>query len=112
MRTKKEEEKVETLDAGPVKDRKLAPVEEQDAAATTPKGSAVKPSDDEPEGPRVRYFTVVRGGVAQVNGFRTRLKEGKEIDTLNYNIRALQRQGIRLAEIDSTKRDEPIEELL
>lgn len=69
------------------------------------RASAVAPSDAEKaemvarERP-VRKFVVVRGGVVTLDGFRTRLREGKEVDDLNYDIRKLALQGIHLKELD------------
>ena len=48
------------------------------------------------EVPVVKRYVVVRGGQVLQNGFRTMIKEGKEIDSLNYDVAHLQRQGIRL----------------
>lgn len=69
------------------------------------KASAVSMSDAEKaakvavERP-VRKFVVTRGGVITIDGFRTRLREGKEIDDLNYDIRKLALQGIHLREVE------------
>jgi hypothetical protein len=51
--------------------------------------------------PKVRRYVVVRGGPVLQAGFRTNLKEGKVIDSLNYDIQHLQRQGIRLQREES-----------
>lgn len=108
----KEQESVTTLDAGPIADKEVPPVEVQNAKALEQPRSAVDGETEEVEGPKVRRFVVMKGGVAQVGKFRARLKEGKEIDTLNYNIRDLQRQGIRLKEITGMDTSAPIEGLL
>lgn len=108
----RKEEQVTTLDNGPVQDKGVEPTEVQDAKAMQPIKSAVDPDVDPKEGPKVRKFVIMRGGVAQVGGFRAKLKEGKEVDTLNYNIRDLQRQGIQLREITGMDTDAPIEPLL
>ena len=46
--------------------------------------------------PEVKRYVVTKGGSILNNGFRVTLKEGKEIDSLNYDIVHVQRQGIRL----------------
>lgn len=114
MRKSKDDSKesVTTLDSGPIADKEVPSVEEVAAKALGQPRSAVDGAPDDIEGPTVRRFVVMKGGVAQVGGFRARLKEGKEIDTLNYNIRDLQRQGIRLREITGMDTSEPIEALL
>jgi hypothetical protein len=114
MRNKKADDKTEnitTLNAGPIAEEKLEPVEAQDAAAATEVRTALR-DDDPVEGPQAKWYVVIKGGVAQCNGVRARLKEGKELNDLNYSIRDLQRQGIRLAKIDPNNRDEPIDALL
>lgn len=108
MRKPKDDENIETLGTAPIADRLLDPTEIADAKAAEKVKVAVDP-DAEQIGPVKRFFVVTRGGTAQVSGFRTRLREGKEIDNVNYDIRALQRQGIRLSEIDPNNRDEPLD---
>lgn len=54
---------------------------------------------------KVRYFRVVRGGYfMDRSGTRSLMREGKEIDNLNYDIRRLQQQAIKLEEIDPADR--------
>jgi len=111
VKNPKDDENITTLDAGPIAEEKLDPVEAQDAANVTDTRTALR-DDDPVEGPQAKWYVVIKGGVAQCNGVRARLKEGKELNDLNYSIRDLQRQGIRLAVIDPNNRDEPIEALL
>lgn len=54
---------------------------------------------------QVRYFRVLRGGYfLDRSGVRALMREGKEIDNLNYDIRRLQQQGIKLQEINEADR--------
>jgi hypothetical protein len=46
--------------------------------------------------PVVKRYVVIKGGTILQGGFRTKLTEGKVIDSLNYDIQHLQRQGIRV----------------
>jgi hypothetical protein len=59
--------------------------------------------------PEVKRYRVTRGGMALMKsgsgGYRARLKEGKEIDSLNYDVRDLQRQGIRVERINPDMTD-------
>lgn len=52
-------------------------------------------------GPPVKRYVVVKGGRVQtsMNGLRTQLNEGKELDALNYDIELLKRQGVKLEEL-------------
>jgi len=60
-----------------------------------------EPSEEELKSvTKPKWYRVVRGGPVLENGFRTVLKEGKEISTLNYNVKKLIQQGIRLVEFD------------
>lgn len=67
-------------------------------ADATAKNKPAKPAE-EPTKP-TSYARVVRGGPVLENGFRTNLKEGKVLDSLNYNFKRLQQQGIRLEKIE------------
>jgi hypothetical protein len=55
-------------------------------------------------GPPVKRYLVVKGGRVQTqpNGLRTTLNEGKEIDELNYDIKLLKSQGVKLDELNAT----------
>ena len=59
-------------------------------------GDATKKVEATVEAPPVKKYVVVRGGAVLCNGHRTTIKEGKILDSLNYDIAHLQRQGIRL----------------
>lgn len=54
------------------------------------------------QAPERKLYRVVRGGMyADPNTrSRTQIRPGKEVDNVNYNIRDLQRQGIRLEKIE------------
>ena len=54
-----------------------------------------KPVADKPS-PKVEKFVVTKGGIIVANGARTRMGEGKVIDTLNYDIKKLKQQGIKI----------------
>jgi len=51
--------------------------------------------------PAVRYFRVERGGYILQKGYRTRLREGKVVDSLNYDLKKLVTQGIKLTEVSA-----------
>ena len=59
----------------------------------------------EPELRKVRKFEVTKGGpysapgVGASGGYRSMLREGKVIDEMNYDIKAVQAQGIKLREL-------------
>jgi hypothetical protein len=65
-------------------------------------GSALEEQDPEviANAPKAKWYRVLQGGTVLENGFRCRIKEGKEINSFNYNIRKLQQQGIRLVEFN------------
>ena len=53
----------------------------------------------------MEYFRVTRGGYVQSpGGVRSQLREGKEIDSLNYDPVRLRQQGIRLERIQPEER--------
>jgi hypothetical protein len=65
---------------------------------------SVMPKDPPPpaaDAKKVRRFRVTKGGTVSTNGYRATLKEGKELDDLNYDIRSLATQGIHLEEIQA-----------
>lgn len=73
------------------------------AKAVSDEGDA-KP---EQKGPIVKHYVVTRGGpVLMRGGYRTRLNEGKELDSLNFDIPKLTQQGIHLKEISAPNRGE------
>jgi hypothetical protein len=94
-----------------------APVEnlpETDGGMTAAAATAITPTYDkgptagllaaseEPleEKPVVHRFRVLADRPISAGGSRTTLRAGKEIDSLNYNIRDLRQQGVQLQAID------------
>lgn len=79
-------------------------VQEASIADSSPvyAGSAVSEDDAEVarNAPKPVWYRVIVGGPVLENGFRTRIKEGKELNSFNYNIRKLQSQGIKLQQFD------------
>lgn len=95
------EEHIEVLSSGSVPE-----VECGELASPRFRGSAVVPNPDaEAAAPKPSWYRVIKGGTVLENGFRTRMKEGKEINNINYNIRRLQQQGIVLQEFDPDSSD-------
>lgn len=74
--------------------------------AVHPGTQVVMKGADESEVPKQKVFRVEEDAniLDSTGGFRTKLRRGKEITQAHYDIRALQRQGVRLKEI--TDRDE------
>lgn len=100
---KSNQSKVEILSGGNPYDDKA--VEEVKLDASLPSyevGSAITEADLEAakDAPKPRWARVLVGGNVLENGFRTRLKEGKAINSFNYNFRRLRDQGIKLQEFD------------
>jgi hypothetical protein len=94
----RDDEQIEVLsDQDPV-EVNLDPVD--DAARSVIVADATKkslPAAPPPESiPPVKRYVVVKGGSVLVNGMRTQIKEGKVVDSLNYDVAHLQRQGIRV----------------
>ena len=119
------EQHIQVLDPNGPRDVPLAPIQFSHAMgdeqgplvdAAPIRGDATarnKPIPEDAEIRQVRRFRVVRGGSILVRGsatggYRTMLREGKEIDDQNYDIRDLQRQQIRLVEITETSKDLPL----
>jgi hypothetical protein len=52
--------------------------------------------------PEVRRYRVTKGGNVRCArlGQRVTIKEGKELDSINFDVRDLQRQGIRLVRVE------------
>lgn len=93
----RDNEMVQVLGNGPIAEVQLPPVDGTDSMV---KGSAVD-NTTPADAPRPRWYRVTKGGVVlDTNGFRTRLNPGKELNTLNYNVRKLLQQGIMLEEFD------------
>jgi len=105
MRAAKSDQKehVTVLAAGEPAERRLPPVSPNDAAVVAD-ATANNDPDREASVPPPKYYRVVKGGMVLENGFRTRMTEGKELDSLNYDIRRLQQQGIRVEEIQAADR--------
>ena len=55
--------------------------------------------DPKKAGPPPRRFMLVKKGMMMEGNFRIELAEGKIIDDRNYDIKALQRVGIKLREL-------------
>ncbi len=74
--------------------------------AVHPNTQVVMKGADESEVPKQKVYRVEEDAkiLDSTGGFRTTLRRGKEITQTHYDIRALQRQGVRLREI--TDRDE------
>jgi hypothetical protein len=95
-------EHVEVLSSEPIPEVTLPPVSNEapvvaDATMRNPPQAA--------KGPEVEYFRVTRGGYVQSpGGVRSQLREGKEIDSLNYDPARLRQQGIRLERIRPEER--------
>lgn len=75
--------------------------------------SAVRQRDDEEsveETVKTRRYRVLADKpiVDPTSGSRTKLREGKEISSAHYNIRDLQRQGVKLQDITDLADDAPI----
>ena len=95
--------KVEVLSGGnPYDEGSVEEVKLDPNASSYEAGSAVTEEDLEAakNAPKLLWYRVLVGGNVLENGFRTRMKEGKEINSFNYNIRRLQQQGIKLQAFD------------
>lgn len=85
----------------------LPPVDDASTAvivadATTKVAPEVAPE----EVPPVHRYTVVADKQILSNGFRTTLKAGKIVDSLNYDIKHLKKQGVRLQRVETEPDDE------
>ena len=74
--------------------------------AVHPSTQVVMKGADESKVPKQKVYRVEEEAkiLDSTGGFRTTLRRGKEITSAHYDLRALQRQGVRLREI--TDRDE------
>lgn len=104
------EEHVNVVSNGPIPSVDLPAVDDQSRSgvigSALDRGPQRKPGEGPPPPRRFRVTkggTIFQGGEMGTGGYRTTLREGKEISALHYDIRALQQQGIRLEEI----KDEP-----
>jgi hypothetical protein len=95
-------EHLEVLSDRPIEDVELPPVVN---AAPVVADATQKNPPVAAKGPKVEYFRVTRGGFVQSpGGVRSMLREGKEIDTLNYDVNRLRQQGIRMERIQPEER--------
>ena len=100
------EEFSEVTDTGEIPEVNLPPVSNEatvKADATSKAVPARSPTTEEKPA-TVRYFRVDRGGYILDRGYRTLMREGKVVDTLNYDPKRLASQGIKLTEIDADDR--------
>lgn len=103
------------VDRSSVNPMQVAPIkaDARDAPLALPVGYGMKPvmqgTPDE-DVPKMRMFRVEK--TMQVldptSQSRTTLREGKEISSAHYNIRALQRQGVKLRDITDLDPNAPI----
>lgn len=128
----KSTEQVQTLSTGPVPEVKLAPVtvvgqtpgadfdtdvHERDVVDVSDVAPVVadatrknKPRDGEEDAPKAEiFYRVMATKFVLVDGARVQLKEGKEISSKHYNIRSLQKQGLKLKKFEQTESDEPLD---
>lgn len=58
---------------------------------------------DHPDCPKPRYYRVVKEGLFKPRNSpdKSMLREGRMIDNLNYDIKAVVNQGIKLVEVDA-----------
>jgi len=107
----KKGEKIEVLTPGTVDDAPeigLPPVSNEAAlVADATENNPERIGDEADEQvPVVQWARVIKGGYFQAAGGRTMLKEGKELNSHNYNFRQLQRQGIKLEIIEGPETGE------
>ena len=102
----KDGEEIEVLNPNPEPAEVPLPEVDDAAAAVvvadaTSKNPPLPPNA--PPAPEKRLYRVLKGGMALMpTGMRTLIKEGKVIDNLNYDVRRLQMQGIRLERLEMT----------
>jgi len=76
-----------------------------DATRREPKRTAEQRAAAQQSKPKpIEYYRVVRGGRISAAGGRTLMREGKVIDTLNYNPEKLRQQGILLERLEGDLR--------
>ncbi len=92
-------DKVDVISDEEAPEQMLAPPDDINRSKVVADATAKNKAAPEPTKP-VTYARVIRGGPVLENGFRTQLKEGKIVDSLNYNLKRLQQQGIRLEKCD------------
>lgn len=86
--------------------------EEVDLPPVGPSGEVVADATlkNAPETPEVietvlkpdRYQVIKGGFILTRSGYRTNLQEGKVVDSFNYDIKGLQKQGIRLQAVSDS----------
>jgi hypothetical protein len=103
-KAEKKDEHLETLSSGEPPEGELSYATEsrKKGDATTKKVAETAAEEVPPTPPRA--FRVVRGGKILARGYRTKLREGKIIDDLNYDIAQLKQQGILLEEVNPKER--------
>lgn len=90
-------EHLEVLSNDPIPEVELPPVTNE---APVVADATTKNPPQAVKGPPVEYYRITRGGYVQSpGGVRSQLREGKEIDSLNYDPARLRQQGIRLEKI-------------
>ena len=80
---------------------KKAAAEEALAEAEAEKTDEAE-KDDEPKPPAAvkKFYRITRGGMVRAEtGHRTRMHDGKIVDTANYNLERLRQQGIKMEEV-------------
>lgn len=89
------EERIEVLNpADTVPEGQLPTGDSEVVADATAKNP---PLPQDVEVPTPKRYRVTKGGMFMAHGgYRAKLHEGKEIDTLNYDIKKLQQQGIKV----------------
>lgn len=102
----------ETEDVQSISNTPVEPMPEQSGSMTAALADAMKPA--EPKGSakalqqppkanaQVRYYRVLADRYFMgASGFRAKMRAGKEISSVHYNIRQLQQQGVQLEEIEA-----------
>lgn len=108
---KKEDEKVETLSTHSTEP---VPDEPGKMTAAAQKAQPKEPTILEPAkavakaapspDPKVKWYRVMADrNVMSSNGFRARLRMGKELNSTQYNIAKLRAQGVQLQEMDPSE---------
>ena len=103
MRKPQQQQHVEVLNhSNPMDESGLPEVKLSPSPESYEAGSAIRDEDMEAalDAPKPLWYRVIVGGTVLENGFRTRMKEGKELNSFNYNIRKLQQQGIKLQQFN------------
>lgn len=83
------------VSGGPVRDRSASDI----LTASMDVASAVQHNPATPELPPKEVWRVTKECSVVLGGVKQKFYEGKEIDTLNYDIKALRRQGVKLERV-------------